>query len=203
MNALIIIGWYGIAFGAMFIGSLFGMWKSSRKYYKALILPTLAPPPAVFGIVWSILYTLIGTTGWLYQDHNNNEWDATLTWLVAFIGTSTLFPFFFFFIKDNFVSLIIMIASLALGIVTIYYLFHNYLLSGYFFLPTVIWVGFATYLQLEILVNNREGYYTMNEIMINESNMEAQQPVSRLRAPPYYPPQNNGSMFESDSRGIL
>lgn len=202
MNALIILGWYGIAFGAMFIGSLFGMWKSSRKYYKALILPSLAPPPSVFGIIWSILYTLIGTTGWLYQDHNNNEWDATLTWLIAFIGTSTLFPFFFFFIKDNFVSFMIMVASFALSITTVYFLFYNYLLSGYFFLPTVIWVAFATYLQLEILVNNREGYYTMDEIMISEESIENQQPVSRLRAPPYRPSSQKSSMFDGDVRGF-
>ena len=201
MSALIILGWYGIAFGAMFLGGLFGMWKSARKYYKSLILPSLSPPPVVFSIVWSILYTLIGTAGWLYQEHNKDEWDASLTWLVVFIGVSTLFTFFFFFVKDNFVSFVIMIGSLGTAITADYYLFSNYLVSGYMFLPTVIWVAFATYLQLGILINNRQGSYSSDQIMVYE---EPEQPKYRLRAPPYKPSPNatQVSMF-NDARGAL
>jgi tryptophan-rich sensory protein len=186
MSALIIIGWYGLAFGLMIFGTLFTAWKSSRKYYKALILPTLSPPPYVFSIVWSILYTLIGTAGWLFQEHNNDDWDRALTWLVVFLVVSSFFSFFFFFVKENFISFMVMVASLGLAITADYYLFIGYLVSGYLFLPTVIWVAFATYLQLGILINNRQGSYTTDQVMV----FEEEKPPCRLRAPPYNPPRN-------------
>lgn len=94
-----------------------------------------------------------------------------------------------------------MTASLAFGITTVYYLFHNYLVSGYLFLPTVIWVAFATYLQLEILVNNRQGYYDMNELMVYPDVSDTnQQTTSRLRAPPYLPSSQKSQniMFEGN-----
>lgn len=203
MSALIIIGWYGLVYGAMLIGGLFGMWKSARKYYKSLILPSLSPPPAVFSIVWSILYTLIGTAGWLYQEHNNDDWDCALTWVVIFLGVSTFFTFFFFFVKDNFVSFIIMLGSLGTGITAVYYLLHGYLLSGYLFLPTVIWVAFATYLQLGILINNKNGAYSSEEIMVFDQQEEVDSRQKFILRPPVRTPsqkQNNG-MF-SDGRGI-
>jgi tryptophan-rich sensory protein len=204
MSALIIIGWYALAYGAMFIGGLFGMWKSARKYYKSLILPVLSPPPAVFSIVWSVLYTLIGTAGWLYQEHNNDDWDAALTWVVIFLGVSTLFTFFFFTVKDNFVSFIIMLGSLGTGITAVYYLFHGYLVSGYLFLPTVIWVGFATYLQLGILVNNRHGSYSSDEIMVFETQEKAnQQQRFKLRPPPYNSSQKQDYGMFSDGRDVI
>jgi len=204
MSALIIIGWYALAYGAMIIGGLFGARKNTRKYYKSLILPALSPPPAVFSIVWSILYTLIGTAGWLYQEHNGDDWDVALTWVVIFLGVSTSFTFFFFFVKDNFVSFIIMLGSLGTGITAVYYLFHGYLLSGYLFLPTVIWVAFATYLQLGILINNRHGACSSDEIMVFNQQNETpdNQQKYRLRPPARSPSQKlDGGMF-SDGRGV-
>jgi hypothetical protein len=69
------------------------------------------------------------------------------------------------------------------------------------FLPTVIWVAFATYLQLGILINNRQGSYSSEQIMVYE---EPEQPKYRLRAPPYKPSTNatQVSMF-NDARGAL
>ncbi len=198
MTALIILGWYGLVFGVMIFGALFSGRKTSRKYYKALILPTLSPPPWVFSIIWSILYTLIGTAGWTFQENNHDDWDVALTWVVVFLAVSSLFSLFFFFVKENFISFIIMIASLALATTADYYLFCGHLLSGYLFLPTVIWVAFATYLQLGILINNRQGTYTTEQIMVFEEQKER---PGRLRAPPYNPKRNDEGMFSSGRGG--
>lgn len=150
----IIFLWYIGVFGVIMISNLFTSRQQNKSYYKSLILPSIAPPPYVFGIMWFSLCILISTSGWIFQKHNNWDWSSTLTWMVVFVCVSGTFNFAFFVFKNNSLSFLIVTASAIFATITNYYLFHNYLLAGYLFLPTTIWICFATYLQLTILVNN-------------------------------------------------
>jgi len=58
-----LIGWLALAFIAAAIGAI----ASTRapEFYQALIRPSWAPPAALFGPVWSVLYLMMGVASWL------------------------------------------------------------------------------------------------------------------------------------------
>lgn len=157
--------WYLLVLCASLVGALTSDGRRGKRYYKNLDLPQIAPESWVFGIVWPILYVLQASACWLLQDNNaSNAWSFELTLYVIFLGVSTLFSPVFFKLRSNLVAFVIMILSVGLGITVNYFFFANYLLSGWLFLPTNIWIVFATYLMLCIWINNRSDTYTKKEL---------------------------------------
>ena len=47
-------------FGTLLLGMLSGLFSGSKEGYNSLALPPATPPDAVFPVVWSILYAMIG-----------------------------------------------------------------------------------------------------------------------------------------------
>ena len=69
--------------------------QAVRGWYPALIQPPGTPPTVVFGPVWSVLYILIGTAGWLVWKRRGASrplrlwgWQlaANALWAPAFFG---------------------------------------------------------------------------------------------------------------------
>lgn len=58
-----LVGWLVITFIAAAIGGAASINASS--FYMQLVLPEWAPPPSLFGPVWTVLYTLMGFAAWL------------------------------------------------------------------------------------------------------------------------------------------
>ncbi len=58
-----LVGWLVISFIAAGIGAAASVQASS--FYAELVRPSWAPPSAVFGPVWTILYALMGIAAWL------------------------------------------------------------------------------------------------------------------------------------------
>ena len=54
----------GASFAAAAVGGAFTA-RSVNGWYRTLRKPRWTPPDRVFGPVWSVLYTLIGVSGWL------------------------------------------------------------------------------------------------------------------------------------------
>jgi tryptophan-rich sensory protein len=61
-----LLGFVGASFSAAAVGALFTT-RSLSTWYRTLRKPTWTPPDAVFGPVWTVLYGLIGLSGWLVQ----------------------------------------------------------------------------------------------------------------------------------------
>lgn len=157
--------WYLLVLSASLLGALSSNGKKGKRYYKKLDLPSIAPKPWIFGVVWPILYLLQASACWLLQESNaGDEWTFELTLYCIFLGISTLWTPVFFKIQCNMASLIIMLLSTGMATATVYYFFVAHTLSGWLFLPTAIWVLFATYLMLCIYINNRENTYTRKQL---------------------------------------
>jgi len=72
------------------IGILSGVLAGDIKaHYLALNLPFLSPPAAVFGPVWSLLYLLIGVSGYLVLNDSPSR-KATRTNFWLFVGQLAL-----------------------------------------------------------------------------------------------------------------
>ncbi len=154
MEVLEYLFWYSFVIAIGAFGSIF----SDKEYYRTLTLPSLAPRPFVYGIVWTILYGLDATAAALHQRSNDGNWDIALTLYVIFAIVSGCYTMAFFYCRWMWLSTLIMIASSGLSIATvIYYFDFTNDLAGWLFLPTVVWVLFATYIMINVLINNGAG----------------------------------------------
>lgn len=58
-----LIGWLAVSFIASAIGAVASLQAGS--FYTQLVRPDWAPPPSIFGPVWTVLYALMGIAAWL------------------------------------------------------------------------------------------------------------------------------------------
>ena len=132
-----------------FIGGL--IFRTDTGYYMGLDKPLFAPTPIIFGIVWPILYILIGYS--VYKTWNNSTSNYKIYLVINYLANQ-LFTLAFFVIKSNFLGLvdtiIILISSLYLYIETrsINKKYAKYLI------PYIIWNIYALILIFSIFVMN-------------------------------------------------
>jgi tryptophan-rich sensory protein len=127
------------------------------SWYSQLIKPSWAPPAWLFGPVWTVLYIIIALSfGKVFQ----MAWRKEIAFMVAlpFI-LNLLFNFIFtpiqFGLKNNLLAaldIVLVLATLIWAMIAIYP--HARYLS-YAQIPYLLWVCFATVLQLNVTYLNR------------------------------------------------
>ena len=134
-------------------GSIVGLIINKSIDDNYLVNPPLSPPSYLFPIVWSILYLLIGISYYIYRKNNN---DNSLTIKLYYIQLilNYLWSIIFFTLKLRTLAVIWII---VLAITIIYLMIRFYKeerTSFYLFIPYILWVLFATYLNIGIVVLN-------------------------------------------------
>lgn len=128
------------------------------KYYDQLEKPRWAPPPWVFGPVWTILYIIIFLS---YADVLVLYADEIIPFaiLLPFI-LNLVFNFLFtpiqFRLKSNFlasIDILLVLGTLVWALIAIYQFKPILALVN---IPYLLWVCFATALQLKITYLNRK-----------------------------------------------
>ena len=126
-----------------------------NTWYKNLNKSRLTPPSWVFGVVWPILYILMTISFLIVQ--NNKKCYPFCNQLVYFIiqlGFNLIWTTLFFKMKRPLWALIDLILTMIFTFIT-YYQFNTISkLGSYFLLPYMIWITFAFYLNLYIVMNN-------------------------------------------------
>lgn len=136
------------------ISSSFGAVFRPGPWYDELIKPALNPPGWIFTPVWIILYLMIAISGWLlWKKCRSLKNPAVIFWAIQMI-LNALWSWIFFGLEMPFLSFI----NISLLLVFIlFYIFHTYPLSraaSLLFVPYALWVGFASYLNLGIVILN-------------------------------------------------
>ena len=134
-------------------GSIVGLIINKSIDYNYLVNPPLSPPSYLFPIVWNILYLLIGISYYIYRKNNN---DNSLTIKLYYIQLilNYLWSIIFFTLKLRTLAVIWII---VLAITIIYLMIRFYKEERtifYLFIPYILWVLFATYLNIGIVVLN-------------------------------------------------
>lgn len=122
--------------------------------YSSLQKPFLSPPSIVFPIVWSILYVLMGISyGILKQNSQADIKTDIIYYLQLFVNA--LWSIFFFIFKWRLFSFIwiILLAILVLWMIINFYSKNK--IAGIIQIPYLLWVLFASYLNLFIYLLNR------------------------------------------------
>src|SRR5687768_18608461 len=58
-----LVGWLIVSFVAAAISGAASI--QAGPFYTQLVRPDWAPPPSIFGLVWTFLYALMGIAAWL------------------------------------------------------------------------------------------------------------------------------------------
>lgn len=131
-----------------------GMGQGQMTPYP--IKPPLTPPGAVFPIVWTVLYALMGIALYLVvnaqTDKQNKKIGIMIFMLQLFFNF--IWTIVFFRLELCWVAFIIICILLFLIVLTIKVFGRINRTSGYILVPYLLWVAFALYLNLGYCVLN-------------------------------------------------
>lgn len=133
---------------------MFGFITSNFIDYNTLVQPPLAPPAILFPIVWTILYTLMGVSYGILDvnglvDSNINR----IYYLQLFVNA--LWSIIFFIFKWRFIAFLWIILLLVLIIIMTVRFYRKNKVAGLLQIPYILWVAFATYLNLGVYLLNK------------------------------------------------
>lgn len=133
-------------------GSIIGFLINNSIDYKELVKPPLAPPSIFFPIAWTIIYILLGISYFIYRKNNYDKKTITLYYLQLFFNF--LWSIIFFIFKMRFISIIWIITLDILVILLMIEFYTKQKSSTYLLIPYLLWIIFATYLNIGIYILN-------------------------------------------------
>lgn len=134
-------------------GAIVGLITTSYMDYGDMIKPPLSPPGIVFPIIWTILYILMGISYFIATKDKEDNKELDQIYLLQLL-VNFLWPIIFFVLKMYFTAFLWIILLIILVIVMIKELLKNNKISGYLQISYLIWLLFATYLNIGITLLN-------------------------------------------------
>ena len=136
----------------LILGSLVGLLINSSMDYANLNQPPLSPPGIVFPIAWSILYLLMGIGYYLYRKDYKDNKTIVLYYLNLFFNLTWTFIFFVFKLRGLSILWIIILIGIVLLLIKEFW--QTKRASAHCFIPYLLWLIFATYLNIGIFILN-------------------------------------------------
>jgi benzodiazapine receptor len=132
---------------------LIGCISKPDDWYFNLKKPKLTPPGYVFGIAWSILYTLIAISYYLAL------WDKPFEyWIIPIIHLLLNYSYTpLIFVYKRLLESAIITSLVLLTAIIVMILFYKYgnMISVYLLIPYILWLSFANYLAWSIYKLNK------------------------------------------------
>lgn len=121
--------------------------------YNDLVKPVLSPPEIVFPIAWTIIYLLIGISYMLLKEKGEVSKETKQLYFIQLLF-NYLWTFIFFVFRLRLLSVLWIIILDVLVIVMTYQFYKQDKLSSILLIPYVLWLLFATYLNISIYFLN-------------------------------------------------
>ena len=131
----------------LIVGSLASTNTGSDTWYLGLVKSNLNPPGYVFGIVWPILYLLMGITIWRTYSVIKN-----LFYVQLFLNAIWSWLFFSFHLP--LIALLDIWLLIFINLKILLLISKEDKLAAFLFAPYIMWLFFASYLNLYIVINN-------------------------------------------------
>lgn len=136
------------------LGGIVGLIISKSIDYTSLQQPFLAPPKILFPIIWTILYVLMGISYGILESRSLiDSKNKFIYYLQLFFNL--LWPIAFFLLKWRLFAFIWIIVLDILVAIMIYEFYKRNKLAGILQIPYLIWILFASYLNIAIYLLNR------------------------------------------------
>ena len=132
---------------ALILGGLSSSDTPNDLWYQELNKSSLNPPGYIFGIVWPILYILMSISAF-------RTFPETRKLFLIQLFFNAIWSWLFFAFHMPVVALLNIWILIALNIKLFVKMLRLDSLSGILFIPYVVWLCFASYLNLFIVLNN-------------------------------------------------
>lgn len=127
----------------------------TAEIYPKLAKPPLSPPGAVFGIVWTVLYILMGISLCLVRfAPENNVKAAAVKYFSLQLAANFIWPVLFFSLHKYCFSAVWLVFLLILVAVATVYFYKAVRTAGLLMIPYLLWCVFALYLNIGICILN-------------------------------------------------
>ncbi len=136
-----------------FLGGQLG--SPQTVWFQNLTKPAIFPPPAAFGIVWGILYAVIGFSVALVASAwgAHGRGIAIIVFAAHFIGNLAWTPVFFG--MQNMMGGLYVLAYVVASLLVVIALFWRVRrIAALLLLPYLAWASFATVLNWQFIVQN-------------------------------------------------
>jgi tryptophan-rich sensory protein len=141
--------WLAVTFIAAAIGSAASI--RAQSFYTGLVRPDWAPPPSIFGPVWTVLYMLMGIAAWLvWRAGGFRAARSALTLFVTQLAFNALWSWLFFGWHLGGLAFADILLLLVLIIATVIAFWRVKPLAGTMLMPYLLWVIFASALNYSI-----------------------------------------------------
>ena len=129
------------------LGSLASTSAGTDSWYLLLNKSKLNPPGYVFGIVWPILYVLMMVSAFL-------AYRRIFLIFIIQLFFNAAWSWLFFRFQMPLIALLDIYLLIAINIYILNLMYKENKLAFFLFIPYVIWISFASYLNLFIVINN-------------------------------------------------
>lgn len=127
----------------------------NNKWYLNIKKSKLTPPSFVFGIVWPILYFLLGLSFFLvWKNDKCFPFCIPLIFFLIQLFFNLIWTYLFFVKKKFLLALIDIFIMIIFTIITIKMFYKIDKVSSYLLIPYLVWISFAFYLTFYIYMNN-------------------------------------------------
>lgn len=146
---LALAGWLALCFATAAIGSVASV--QAPQFYGQLAQPAWAPPPSVFGPVWTVLFALMGIAAWrVWRTPPAAARRQALAWFCGQLVLNALWSWLFFQWHEGAWALAD-IAALWLAVAATLWAFWRLSpLAGALLAPYLAWISFAAALNFTL-----------------------------------------------------
>lgn len=134
----------------VFLTLIIGGFASSQSldiWYVSLVKSDLNPPGYIFGIIWPILYLMMAISAFRTFYFVKKSFFIQLFF-------NAIWSWLFFVFQMPLLALVNIWLLILLNVRIAFVMFKEDKLSAYLYLPYVLWLIFASYLNLYIVFNN-------------------------------------------------
>ena len=144
-----IAGWLLVVFAAAAIGAAASI--QAGPFYTSLVRPDWAPPPSLFGPVWSVLYALMGLAAWwVWRVGGFRKARGALTLFLVQLALNALWSWLFFGWHRGALAFVDILVLWALIGTTVIAFWRIRPLAGALLAPYFLWVSFAAALNYSV-----------------------------------------------------
>lgn len=141
-DVLGIVGWLIVAFAAAAVGARASI--DAKAFYDQLVQPAWAPPPWLFGPVWTVLFVLMAIAAWLvWRSGGFRTNQLALTLFGVQLTLNALWSWLFFAWNLGALALAEVILLWMLIAATLLAFWRVRMLAGILLMPYLMWVSFA------------------------------------------------------------
>jgi tryptophan-rich sensory protein len=148
-----LVGWVALCLAAGAVGAVASV--RAADFYLQLQRPGWAPPPWLFGPVWTVLYVLMGVAAWLvWRERGWTRARSALSLFVVQLACNAAWTWLFFAWRRGELALADIVLLAALIVATMAAFARVRTLAAALLVPYLLWVLFATALTASVWQRN-------------------------------------------------